>query len=127
MTRRRPARLPRRDGTVALINVVFLMLIFFLVAGRIAPPTPEGLHLVRLSGQDPATPPDRLAVLADGRMLWQGEPADVAAYAASLVPPAIARLLPDRDLPAADLLRIARDLRQAGVAEVRIVAEQAPQ
>ena len=34
-----------REPTIALINVVFLMLIFFLVAGRIAPPLDADLQL----------------------------------------------------------------------------------
>jgi len=34
------------------------------------------------------------------------------------------RLIPDRDLPAVDLVRIARDLRRGGAGQVLIVTER---
>jgi biopolymer transport protein ExbD len=124
----RPAPQPRRraDPTITLINVVFLMLMFFLVAGTVAAPPPADLRLVQLAAADPATPPDVLALTADGTALWQGAPADPAAYLAALGPAAqgIARIMPDRDAPAAALIALARSLRAAGAAEVRIVTER---
>ena len=43
------ARRPKteREPTIALINIVFLMLIFFLVAGTLAQPLDSALKLVR--------------------------------------------------------------------------------
>ena len=34
------ARAPTRDSTVPMINIVFLLLIFFLITAQIAPPAP---------------------------------------------------------------------------------------
>jgi biopolymer transport protein ExbD len=124
----RPLPNPRRraDPTITLINVVFLMLMFFLVAGTIATPPPADLRLVQLAQADPLVPPDTLTMTADGAVIWQGGPADPAAYIAALPAEAqgIARIMPDRDAPAAALITLARTLRAAGAAEVRIVTER---
>jgi biopolymer transport protein ExbD len=124
----RPVPNPRRraDPTITLINVVFLMLMFFLVAGTIATPPPADLRLVQLAQADPVVPPDVLIMTADGAVIWQGTPADPAAYLAALPAGAagIARIMPDRDAPAAALITLARALRAAGAAEVRVVTER---
>ena len=124
--RRIPILRRKPDPTITLINVVFLMLTFFLVAGTMAPPPPSDVRLVSLNEADPVVPPDVLAITADGRTLGQGREVDPAAYVAALPADAagIVRLMPDRDLPARDLIRIARELRAAGAAEVRLTGER---
>jgi biopolymer transport protein ExbD len=126
MARRPPYRRRRADPTITLINVVFLMLMFFLVAGTVAPQPPANLTLVRLSQADPLIPPEVLALTATGDVIWQGAPADPAAYvqALPLAVQGVARIMPDRDVPAADLVNLARALRAAGAQEVRIVTER---
>ena len=37
---------PQREPTIALINIVFLMLVFFMVAGTLAQPLDPDLKLV---------------------------------------------------------------------------------
>ena len=54
---RRPPARPERDSTIALINIVFLMLIFFLVAGTLAQPLDPGLTLVRSADLEGNAPP----------------------------------------------------------------------
>jgi biopolymer transport protein ExbD len=126
MPRRMPYQRRRADPTITLINVVFLMLMFFLVAGTIAAPPPADLRLVQLAQADPLIPPEVLTMTADGAVIWQGAPADPAAYVAALPPEAqgIARIMPDRDAPAAALITLARALRAAGATELRIVTER---
>lgn len=114
----------RPDPTITLINVVFLMLTFFLIAGTVAPPLPADVQLPRLADVAPLAPPDVLVLTADGRILWQGVEATAAAYAAMLGDGGVARVLPDRDAPAAALVALAQDLRRAGAAEVRLVTER---
>jgi len=124
MRRARPKS--RREPTIALINIVFLMLVFFMVAGTLAQPMDSGLSLIRTADLDGRAPPDALVIRADGTLLYRGIEITSAAYvplrgddiAAEL------RLVPDRDLPAADLVRIARDLRSAGAGRVIIVTER---
>lgn len=119
-----PAR-RRPDPTITLINVVFLMLTFFLIAGTVAPPLPAQVRLVRLADTAPLVPPDVLVLDAEGRILHNGLPADPAAHAAALSGARIARILPDRAAPARTLVALARDLRAAGASEVRILTERA--
>ena len=55
-----PAKKP--EPAIALINIVFLMLIFFLIAGTLAPPLDKDLTLVRTAGLEGREPPDALVL-----------------------------------------------------------------
>lgn len=124
------ARKPRRsqgEPTIPLINVVFLMLIFFLVAGQIAPPLAADLSLVRTAELEGRAPPDTLIIRADGTMEYHGEPVTSAAAFAETLPAGqreAIRIVPDRDLEAQTLVAIAAELRGAGAESVRIVTER---
>ncbi len=130
MAARRTYRRARGEPTIALINVVFLMLVFFLVAGSLAPPLDGDVQLVRAAELDRSAPPDALVIRADGTTLHRGQPVSPADYLArrgeetgSAAPPA--RLVPDRDLSARRLADIAGALRAAGAGEVILVTERA--
>ncbi|HEV8033899.1 biopolymer transporter ExbD [Yoonia sp.] len=116
-----------REPTIALINIVFLMLIFFLVAGTLVTPLDKDLRLVRTADLAGAAPAEALVLHADGRMTYEGGVVTSAAdFVASLPEPARARvrIIPDRDLPAATLVAQGRALRVAGADRVVIVTEQ---
>lgn len=124
--RRRDAR-KEREPTIALINIVFLMLIFFLVAGTIAPPLDKDLKLVRTADIDTTAPSDALVVHENGDMTHKGKAVTSADdYIAPLKEEARAtvRIIPDRNLPAETLVRIGRELRAAGAGRVLIVTER---
>lgn len=121
-----PTPRPRAESTIALINVVFLMLIFFLVAGQIAAPLDRDVQLIAADKDMAPVPDDALILHADGRITWRGAPADAASFAAAH-PEGALRLLPDRDVPARDLIALALELRAAGSQEVRLVTEQTVQ
>lgn len=124
---RRAATKQGREPTIALINIVFLMLIFFLVAGTLAVPLDSDLSLVNTTDIEGKAPADALVVHADGRMTHQGAPvADATAFFTALPPEArkMVRLVPDRDLPAETLVRLGRALRTAGAGRVVIVTER---
>jgi len=76
---RRPAARPRRsdDGVLPLINVVFLLLIFFMLAGRLAAVDPFPLTPPRSAA---AGAQEQAALLvqigADGRLALDGEVMD---------------------------------------------------
>jgi biopolymer transport protein ExbD len=122
--RRQARRGTGREPTIALINIVFLMLIFFLVAGTLAPPLEGTLRLVRTAELEGATPPDALVIRADGALVDRGQPVAEAAAWWATREGAVARLVPDRALPAATLVRIGRELRAAGAARVVVVTER---
>jgi biopolymer transport protein ExbD len=118
----KPFRRSAREPTITLINIVFLMLIFFLVAGSITPARDARLTLVNTADLGATPPPDGLLVLADGSLIWRGAP--VAAGQAVKIGEPI-RIVPDRALPAARLIGIGRELKAAGASDVIIVAERA--
>lgn len=118
---------PEREPTITLINVVFLMLIFFLVAGTLAAPIDKELALVKTSEIDTAPPADALIVHADGRMTNQGLTMTSEAEFMQILPEDLrdrVRIVPDRDLPATTLVGIGRALREAGAGSVVIVTER---
>ncbi|MFD2856261.1 ExbD/TolR family protein [Seohaeicola zhoushanensis] len=108
---------------MALINVVFLMLVFFMVAGTLAPSQERGIDLVETADLEGRAPPDALVIMADGELRYRGS---VLTSASAYLdrpdsrPRDVVRLMPDRALPAADLLRIGAELRAAGVERVVI-------
>jgi len=120
--RTKPFRRSNREPTITLINIVFLMLIFFLVAGTLAPTQDARLTLVNADDLVATPPPDGLLVLADGTLLLRGQP--VTAVQAAVAGGTI-RIVPDRALAAERLIGIARALKDAGAADVIIVAERA--
>ena len=124
---RAPAPPRRREPTIALINIVFLMLIFFMAAATLAPPLDGALKLVRTADLEGRAPPDALVIHADGRLAYRGEPLpDAAAYMDALPGDARAtvRIVPDASLPAPDLIRLGAALRRAGAGRVVMVTER---
>lgn len=116
-----------REPTIALINIVFLMLIFFLVAGTLAPPLDKGLRLVTTAEIEATAPADALVLHADGRMTHRGtDIADAAAFLSDMPEEAraLVRVVPDRDLPAGTLIAVGRSLQEAGAGTVLIVTER---
>ncbi len=119
---------PHREPTIALINIVFLMLVFFMVAGTLAQPLDPALILVTTADLEGRAPPDALVVHPDGRIVYRGtEQTDAAAFVAKLNEDekAVVRLVPDRALPAHKLVALTRELRTAGAQKVMLVTERA--
>lgn len=124
---RRKQTASRREPSIALINIVFLMLVFFMVAGTLAQPLDKDLSLVRTADLDGRSPPDTLVVHPDGRMSFRGEDIDSAqAFLAmrSEEEREVVRVVPDQELPAQTLVNLARDLRGAGAQRVLIVTQR---
>lgn len=118
------------EPTIALINIVFLMLIFFLIAGSLAPPLDRDLTLVSAAELEGREPPDALVAHPDGTLTYRRKTIDAAAYVAQAVQAGgegSVRVVPDRDLPAARLIDLGHELRAAGATSVFIVTERALQ
>lgn len=114
-----------KEPTIALINIVFLMLVFFMVAGALAPPMDKDLKLVETAELDSVAPPDALIAHPDGRLSYRGDDvASAAAYLAGRDGDGVIRVVPDRELPAVQLVNLARELRSAGAEKVIVVTEQ---
>ncbi len=128
-------RLPRQHragqgeaNIVPLINIVLLLLVFFLLTGTIAPEEvlpivpPEAAAGTRLESSDPT-----LLVAADGRVALDDAPVDVATLATRLADLAARGRLPsltvkaDAATPASRLMPLLQTARAAGFDRVRLV------
>ena len=130
-------RVTTRDGfkrkasepTIALINIVFLMLIFFLIAGTLAPPLDPDLTLVNTADLGGREPPDALVVHADGSLSFRQTPVTVESYLAGLDmaegEPRAVRIVPDQALAARQLIDISATLREQGAERIFVVTQKA--
>jgi biopolymer transport protein ExbD len=109
-SRRRP---PLRENVVPLINVVFLLLIFFMLTATLRPADVIDVVLpqdARDAHQEPSDWPV-LIVDADGRV----DPEDLSQLGPNV------ELRADANVPARVLLPLLEALDRAGVAEVEVV------
>lgn len=117
----------KREPTIALINIVFLMLVFFMVAGTLAPPLDSDISLVNTEDLDGRAPPNALVLHMDGRLTHRGAPiTDLADFLAAQ-PDAdakVLRLVPDQSVPARLLVAHANSARAAGAQSVFIITER---
>ncbi len=121
----RYAQQPRkRDPSIALINIVFLMLVFFLIAGTIAAPLDRELKLVETSGLAGREPPDALVLREDGTLTFRGIPTDTAQYMAGHAGGPV-RIVPDRNANGLQMMELSRTLRSLGATSVILVTERA--
>ncbi|MEM5474891.1 biopolymer transporter ExbD [Pacificibacter sp. AS14] len=126
----------RRDGsnepTLPLINIVFLMLIFFLVAAQVARPLDADLSLVQTDDPDVIPPSDALVLHDDGRLTWLGSTVTIDEGLAAMrkmqkeeIDAGQLRIMPDRDAPALELLKIARAAHTSTAAQkIMIMTEK---
>lgn len=118
---------PKREPTIALINIVFLMLVFFMVAGTLTQPIDDDVTLVKTRELEGRAPPDTVVIHADGRLNYRGEDvASIETHIADLLAEerAVLRLLPDRNLPATRLVAYANAARSAGAERIMIVTQR---
>jgi biopolymer transport protein ExbD len=125
------SRLRRRagadDGVLPLINVVFLLLIFFMVAGRLSAVDPFRIDPARAGLEGPG--PDGAPVLligADGRLALDGAEIERAALAAALDGAARVRVKADRAADSLALVALLAELRAAGVTDARLMIAPRP-
>lgn len=127
-----PRRRPPYETMVPLINVVFLLLIFFLLAGTMGPSEPVDVSLPTGSFDDKNTRQPAVLYLEKDGFVWLGK---------KMVPPELSGLLvrdflkeegtdrvaikADQAAPNDALLTLMEGLRVAGVKEVTLQTEQA--
>lgn len=118
-----PGKRPAQESIVPMINVVFLLLIFFLMTSQIAPPDPvEMSSPVSRSGGEPGATA-KLYASASGILYFedlQGEAA-FAALAGQQTAPQKLLLAADRGIEAAKLAAILRRLAAAGLPQVELM------
>ncbi|WP_265502083.1 ExbD/TolR family protein [Paracoccus beibuensis] len=65
-----PPRKPRGESIIPMINVVFLLLIFFLLTAQISQPTPFPLTPPESTSEVRAEDRDVLFISAEGELAW---------------------------------------------------------
>lgn len=117
------------ENTIALINVVFLMLIFFLIVGTIAAPLSKDLQPAWTS-QRPLVPPhpEVIEINAAGEISYQGKTItlDRLGTVARQITTEnnaenIVKLAADHELEAGRLIEILEALKAAKVDNIRLV------
>ena len=121
-----PPRRPRGESIVPMINVVFLLLIFFLMTSRLSQPDPFEV-----------TPPDAAAEMqpdagpvlfagARGRLHFDGAEGDaaLARLAAASGQGGTVQLRADAALEAKTLARILRRLAESSLSSAELVVQQ---
>lgn len=120
-------RRPRAESIVPMINVVFLLLIFFLMTSRLVQPDPVELALPESATGRDANADPVLFVGKNGQLHYgglQGAEAVarlVAENAHSNAHSYVIKMRADAALEATVLARILRDLAAAGLARVELV------
>ncbi|MBW8639301.1 biopolymer transporter ExbD [Hoeflea sp. WL0058] len=131
LTLPRPAEKPPKENTIALINIVFLMLVFFLIAGSLAPPM-EDIDLIERTDSRPVEPPRALFITAEAELVYEGKTITVENYVAGLKDTGAAadetgphaRIAADSTLPAIQLIDVIDRLRAAGVGRITVITER---
>ncbi len=123
--RRRPAS---DDNLIPLINIVFLLLIFFMVAGQMQRPMAADIRLPDIDSQQPAQGDIQLELTADGG-LWLNQQATTSAQLSNLLaaysPASRILLHADQHTTAAVLDPVLTAVRRSGFAQLQLVSEQA--
>ncbi|SMR82440.1 biopolymer transport protein ExbD [Aliiroseovarius halocynthiae] len=133
--RRRSVERRKAEPTIALINVVFLLLVFFLIAGQLSPPMDQDIKLASVKDLTSTQAPDALVIDQDGALSYQGVPITPEAYWDEHPQSKLAddeevpqskrlRLVPDRRVPAVTLLGVANELRKLGARDIWIVTQR---
>ena len=121
----RPARV---EAALPMINLVFLLLIFFLMVATLAPRPPEAVEppeVVEAARLEPDVV--RIALGTDGQVAFgemRGEMA-LAGFMAGLSEDSVVAIHADRRAPASALARLLGELDASGAMRVLLVAEPA--
>lgn len=120
----------RQDSILPLINIVFLLLIFFMLAGTLTTRPPFVLKSPETSYAKSANlEPELLFIAADGRMALGSVPvriADLPARLGDRDPTQPLQIKADAALPAREMIRILAALSTAGFAQVQLLTRNNP-
>lgn len=119
-----PRRRTRGESIVPMINVVFLLLVFFLMTSQLAPPEPIDVTPPEAGGETVEPGPATLFMGPDGTVAFRDltGPDALAAFAAAGAGAAQAPVLrADRAAEARKVARVLNELARQGLAGVSLV------
>jgi len=113
---------PKAEPIVPMINVVFLLLIFFLMSAQITPPDPFDITPPQSGAQNDLRSQDTLYLSEDGEVWYNGAEGDaVWALIAARTDDSPLRIKADYAIPARILATTLPKLASAGVADTVLV------
>lgn len=121
----------RGEPTLPLINIVFLILIFFLVSAQLSRPLDSSLELVTTDDPELVPPPDALLINANGDLWFRGKEQKISEILqildAEKAPntPLNIQVIPDRRSDATRLVEVSLLLRSGGADAVFLVTQRA--
>ncbi|WP_371928345.1 ExbD/TolR family protein [Oceanicola sp. 502str15] len=115
--RRQPA-----ESVVPMINVVFLLLIFFLMTSSLTPPEPIEVEPPVAQGDEAERRPATLYIGADGTLAFEEVRGEAALAAFVAVAGEVAQLRADGRAKASEVAAVLKQLAAAGVPRVELVA-----
>lgn len=119
-----PARRPQRESIVPMINVVFLLLVFFMMTSHIVPPEPFDVTPPKTESGEPGETTAILYLSAEGLIGFEDlrGPAAVAGFAARAnAEDKTPQLRADANATAPSVARLLRELAAAGLSDVALV------
>ena len=120
-----PKRRPRGESIIPMINVVFLLLIFFLLTAQISPSTPFPVTPPDSSSDIRAQAQDVLYVSATGELAWnEARGDDVWPLIAARTDDGPVQIRADASAPAVTLAAHLKQLRQATDAGAQLVVNK---
>jgi len=118
---------PTRENIVPMINVVFLLLIFFLITSTLAPRPDRPITRPTVGQSDRAhergSDPNYVFVPADGGLIYLGADNDKAWTRLAANAPSPIIIEADQALPAHALVGILSRLEQMGLGPVQMVID----
>lgn len=113
------------ENTIPLINVVFLMLIFFLIAGTIAPSSDFEVSPVISSIESQVQPEEAISIRKDGTLFYRGKTFDYTdTLPTNLVNLDRLVVYPDRETPASLFIEITAKLQSATKKPIDVLIER---
>ncbi|WP_417699125.1 biopolymer transporter ExbD [Pseudophaeobacter sp.] len=117
-----PKKRQTGEPILPMINVVFLLLIFFLLSSQIAPRAPFAITPPKLENGETLTPEAVLFMAADARLYFSGaEGRDALAAVVAQAPELeVLTLRADSEVPAREVAALISRLRDAGIKAVSL-------
>lgn len=121
-----PRSRARQESVVPMINVVFLLLIFFMISSELGPAPPFEVRPPRTGQSAPGeSADDTLYVSATGEIAWRDLRGDAAFSALAGRGTGPLELRADGATPAREVAVLLRRLAEAGVTDVRLATRPA--
>lgn len=111
------------ENSVPMINVVFLLLIFFLMSAQIAPPEPFEVEIPETESIEPADAEFILHVSPEGELAFEDQRGEAAlSTIAGLADDAVIHIRADKGVDAAVIATLMKRLPEFGVSTARLIS-----